>query len=152
MSSFATGVTVATTQAKTGEAYGLTVSAFSSVSLNPPMVLVCLNNKRSGLEHFLAGRRFAINILGEDQEAISGYFATSGTDRTEASGHYRRSDSGLPVLSDCLSTMECQIVSTFPGGDHTILLGQVTAVVPSTQNSTGSPLIYFQGQYTALVK
>lgn len=150
MSLFSTGVTVVTTSGLDGSGYGVTVSAFASVSLQPQLILICLDNQSSGLEHFEPGCSFAVNILREDQEEVSNYFATAGTDRTHASGFYRPGDSGTPLLNDRLACIECSLIERIPGGDHTILLGEVTEVYLEEGEQKLRPLVYFRGRYWGL--
>lgn len=150
MSLFATGVTVVTTSGSEGSGYGVTVSAFASVSLEPQLALICLDNKLSGLEHFEPGCLFAVNILRDDQEDISNYFATAGTDRTQACEFYRNADSGTPLLKDCLACIECKLTESYPGGDHTILLGEVVEVHFESSGQEPQPLVYFRGRYWEL--
>ena len=147
---FATGVTVVTTSGSDGSGYGVTVSAFASVSLEPQLALICLDNKLSGLEHFETGCLFAVNILRDDQEDISNYFATAGTDRTQACKFYRIADSGTPLLKDSLACIECKLTESCPGGDHTILLGRVIEVHSESSEQELQPLVYFRGRYWEL--
>lgn len=148
MGTFATGVTVATTSGDSGEPYGVTVNSFTSVSLEPPLILVCLDNRLSGLGHFLAGSRFAVNILGEDQRQVSDHFATRGSDRSQfvdGSGL-----AGTPVIPDALARLECRLTESHPAGDHTILLGEVEGVHISKDAHLRGPLLYHRGRYRRL--
>lgn len=148
MGLFATGVTVVTTYDRDGVPYGVTVSSFTSVSLDPPLVLICLDNRLGGLERFESRCHFGIHILADDQKDISEYFASPGTDRSFACGYYRSDPSDVPVLREYLALMKCCLQQTFPGGDHTILLGRLSST--ASRGSDISPLIYFAGQYRKL--
>ena len=125
LSQWATGVTVVTT-AGDGAPYGLTVSSFSSVSLDPMMVLVCLDNRLSGLDHFKKSGNFGVSILAEGQQEISGLFARKGTERPPAL--YFNGPSGIPLIREALAVIECKTAATYPGGDHTIFLGEVLSL------------------------
>jgi 3-hydroxy-9,10-secoandrosta-1,3,5(10)-triene-9,17-dione monooxygenase reductase component len=149
---FATGVTVITTGGVDGTAYGVTVSSFTSVSLDPPLILVCLDKQLGGLEQFLVGRPFVVNILGEDQETISNFFATSGTDRSWECGLYDKTAAGAPFLPNCLGWIECGLQTTHPGGDHAILVGEVETVRQGPDAAERSPLLYHRGRYNRLAK
>ena len=145
LSRFASGVTVVTARCEDDCLRGLTVSAFTSVSLDPPLVLVCIE-KRASLHDFLKeGSAFAVNILSEDQELISRRFASKEPDRFSGMG-YHEAPAGSPVLNDVLGHMECKVVASYPGGDHTIIVGEVE----STSVSEGKPLAYYRGGYNRL--
>lgn len=147
---FPTGVTVVTTLGPEGSGYGVTVSAFASVSLDPQLILICLDNQLSGLEHFGSGCFFAVNILRDDQKNISNHFATPGSDRTHACGYYQPTGSGTPRLNDSLACIVCKLTDHYPGGDHTILLGEVIEVHVRSKREEEKPLVYFGGRYWEL--
>jgi flavin reductase (DIM6/NTAB) family NADH-FMN oxidoreductase RutF len=142
---FASGVSVVTSKCKDGELRGITVSAFSSLSLNPPLILVCIDNRSSLVEHLGEGCSFAVNILGEDQETLSRRFASKEPNRFEGVG-YKEGVSGSPLLDHALATLECKVVDNYAGGDHTIVVGEVEAAA-LTDNK---PLLYFRGGYAKL--
>lgn len=145
MGNFATGITVVTTLDKGGKPYGLTVNSFTSVALNPILVLVCLDNRLSGFQAFKDSKHFGVSILSEFQEDVSRIFAKKDSDRPAAIYFYGQL--GIPLLHDSLATMECETVEMYAGGDHTIFLGRVeTAEVLEAQN----PLLYFRGKYLRL--
>ncbi len=146
MGHFATGVTIVTTQDDQGQPYGLTVNSFTSVSLNPMLVLVCLDSSLSGLEAFKKSNKFAVNVLSEDQQDLSNYFAQSGTDRSQAA--YIPGKTGIPLLEGVLATLECEIVKWYRGGDHAIMLGEVQQA--ETTQSDKKPLLFLQGRYRHL--
>lgn len=142
---FATGVTVVTIRDRDGTDHGMTVSAFSSVSLMPPLVLVCIGHA-SDMHPFLAGAdRFGASILSASQEALSRRFSDAMPDRFEGVG-YRRGSTGVALLDDALATVECTIVARHPAGDHTIVVGQVE------HGSVGdaAPLLYYRSGYAQL--
>lgn len=143
---FPTGVTVVTTRCPDGRAYGVTVSAFTSVSLEPHLILVCLDNRLSGLENFRPEAPFVVNILAENQREVSNHFATPGSDRSESSGCYS-DNRDLPALKESLAWIACRLAATYPGGDHSILLGEVVAVQPGSLFRKASPLVYYRGRY-----
>ena len=146
MGRFATGVTIVTTEDQDGKPYGLTVNSFTSVSMNPPLILVCLDNQLSGLAHFKESGRFGVNILAEGQSDLSDYFALAGTDRSQ--GHYVTGATGVPLLEGVLARMECQIFTLSPGGDHTIVLGEVKGA--EVLQPDKGPLLYHGGRYKSL--
>jgi flavin reductase (DIM6/NTAB) family NADH-FMN oxidoreductase RutF len=142
--SFASGVTIITARHK-GQPKGTTASAVSSLSLDPPMVLVCLNKTSStGIAVSEAGR-FAVNILGEDQAHEAMRFAGKGDDKfagvTWDEGH-----AGEPLLADALSTLECRVTEEVTGGTHTVFMAEVE----HASARAGAPLAYFRGQFGRL--
>ena len=143
--SFAAGVTVVTTRDQKGRPSGLTASAFTSVSLDPPLVLVCVDHSATAHPDFRARGWFAVNVLRREQEALSRRFAVSGGDKfTGIPCHEGKS--GLPLLDGALATLECRIVEAHEAGDHTIFIGQVE----SASVAGGRPLVYFHGAYHGL--
>ncbi len=145
MGCFATGVTVVTTRQQDGTPCGLTASAVSSVSLEPPLVLVCVDKKSESYPHFGPAGVFAVNVLDEDQQAISSRFAASGGNKF-AGLAYSWGETGAPILERRLAVLECRIVHTYEGGDHVIYVG----AVERAEGGTGRPLLYFCGGYGAL--
>lgn len=145
---FATGVAVVTTWDRAGNPYGVTVNSFTSVSLEPLLVLLCLHRQLSGLELFLSSRHFAVNVLKQQQAKLAEHFAARGSDRSvgvDGSGA-----TGIPIVKGSLATLECRLRDTYPGGDHLILLGQVEAVqIDNDENQF--PLLFFSGAYRRLV-
>ena len=142
---FASGVTLVTTCDADGRATGLTASAFTSVSLEPPLILVCIDHKSQSHGPLVEGGRFAVNILTVDQEPLSRKFATTRLDKFDGVA-YRLSALGLPIITDALACLECVTVSTHVEGDHTILVGRVEGA----SSGDGHPLLYFRGQYHRL--
>ncbi len=144
MSRFASGVTVVTTAAN-GTLAGLTVSSFTSLSLEPRLVLVCIGNQADSHSVLLQAGWYAVNILSAEQAAVSRLFASNSDDKFIA-GSYTRSQRGLPLLNGVLATLECQIVQHYAGGDHTIFIGEVV----ETQVFEGQPLLYYRAGYARL--
>ena len=142
---FATTVTVVTTELESGRPAGITVTAFSSLSLEPPLVLVCLDHNARLHDRLPKGSYFAVNMLDESQEVLSRRFAASRTDPFEGL-EFDRSANGCPLLRDVLATLECRVVDRLPGGDHTIIVGKVEA----TNIGDRKPLVYFRSGYTGL--
>ena len=145
LSRFASGVTVVTTQDKNGKLYGITVSAFCSVSLTPPLILVCIE-KNTGSHHaFRESGAFVVNILREDQQHLSDHFASHLEDKfTEIS--YQKGIADLPVLENALAVLECRLHNSYEGGDHTIFVGEIEKIT----TTDGNPLAYFHGNYQKL--
>jgi flavin reductase (DIM6/NTAB) family NADH-FMN oxidoreductase RutF len=145
LSYFASGVTIVTTREEDGRPSGLTASAFASVSLDPPLVLVCVDRSAQSYPALLACGHFAVNILTSEQEPFSRRFATKRDDKFEGVG-YQSGQLGMPVLDGALAVLECRTVYTYAGGDHTIFVGEVEAA----DAGRGSPLLYYRGQYQQL--
>jgi flavin reductase (DIM6/NTAB) family NADH-FMN oxidoreductase RutF len=142
---FATGVTILTTCDSDARATGLTASAFSSVSLDPPLVLICVDHKSQSYPALKERGCFAVNILSVDQQAISRRCASSRLDKFDGVPH-TISDLGLPLIEGAIAHLECTTVSTHVEGDHTIFVGRVERA----RVGTGEPLLYFRGQYQQL--
>ena len=145
LSHFASGVTVVTTWDKDARPTGLTVSAFASVSLQPPLVLICVDHQAQCYPALRASDRFAVNVLAAEHETVSRRFATSEPEKF-GTVEYRPGPLGLPLLPEALAHLECRTVHAYPGGDHTIFIGQVE----SAQARAGEPLLYFRGTYSRL--
>jgi flavin reductase (DIM6/NTAB) family NADH-FMN oxidoreductase RutF len=129
MGRFATGVTVVTTHDH-GTPAGLTVNAFASLSLNPPLVLICVDLTSRVLPIIRESGIFAVNILTEEQEHLSSCFATPSADRYEhfCYAEYQTVATGAPILKDTLAFIDTRVVAEYPGGDHVIFIGQVEAM------------------------
>jgi flavin reductase (DIM6/NTAB) family NADH-FMN oxidoreductase RutF len=136
MGQFATGVAVVTTRSGK-ELTGLTVNAFASVSLEPPLVLICVDLRSHVLSALRRSGSFVINILTSEQEHLSRCFATSSHERYEHFCHasYHSAATGSPVLDEALAFIDSRIVAEYPGGDHTIFLGQVVAIGTNSQSA-----------------
>ena len=142
MGLFATGVTVITTNDADGRPYGLTANAVTSVSLDPPLLLICVDRKAETFPHFFDSKLFVLNILAEHQEDVSRRFATTGGDKFGGLD-YRLGRLGTPILGGTLGHIECRIVETHEAGDHVIHLGRVE----HAEWSDGRPLLFFRGRY-----
>jgi flavin reductase (DIM6/NTAB) family NADH-FMN oxidoreductase RutF len=145
-----TGVTIITTLDDAGRPTGLTASAVTSVSLAPPLVLVCVSRRAQSYAALAEAGRFAVNILAQGQEALSRRFATSapGSEKFEGVG-YRAGALGMPLLDGALAELECTTAHVYPGGDHVILVGQVEA--GCSRGAAGlEPLLYYRGKYRRL--
>jgi flavin reductase (DIM6/NTAB) family NADH-FMN oxidoreductase RutF len=145
MGCFATGVTVITVDQE-GEVHGMTANAFTAVSLDPILVLVCVDHRARTHAHLHARKRFGVNILRSDQQAISEYYARSEEthQHPEAVGaRFDRTALGTPVLQGALAYLECRLHSTQLAGDHTIFIAEVEDVVVRD----GEPLLFFRGKY-----
>jgi flavin reductase (DIM6/NTAB) family NADH-FMN oxidoreductase RutF len=144
-SRFVTGITVVTSIKCDGAPVGVTVSSFTSVSLKPPLVLVCLHHESKVLDHVLASGRFGLNILASHQEEFSSRFAGRLQDRFEGLSWHPGS-TGVPLLCGVLATLECTLDRCFPAGDHQIVIGRVITVA----SEEGSPLVRFSSGYRSL--
>jgi flavin reductase (DIM6/NTAB) family NADH-FMN oxidoreductase RutF len=145
---FASGVTVVTVRDVQHYDHGMTVTAFCSASLEPPLVLVCIG-KAASLHGVLGSgntaSQFAVNLLNSKQEALARRFAEEHPDRFEGVG-FTRGITGAPILDDCLDVIECEVQSRHDVGDHTIVVGTVIG----TATNEGSPLLYYRGGYATL--
>ena len=142
---FAAGVTIITTTDSDGRPTGLTATAFSSVSLDPPLILVCVSHKSQSYPALIERKQFAVNFLRRDQEEVSRRFAATRADKFDGVAH-RSGALGLPILTDALGHVECVTVNQHVEGDHTVLIGRVDAC----DSTAGEPLLYFRGQYAGL--
>lgn len=151
MGCFATGVTIITVDVE-GEANGMTANAFASVSLDPMLVLVCVDHSARTHAHLHAKKRFGINILAENQRGISEYYARPVRIHEdageEAGARFDRTAHGTPVLHGALAYMECRLNSAQEAGDHTIFIAEVEEVVIRQ----GEPLLFFRGKYHQIGK
>ena len=146
MGCFATGVTIITLDLE-GEVHGMTANAFASVSLDPMLVLVCVDHRAATHAHLQAKKRFGINVLCEDQRVISEYYArhepTHERAEQEAGARFDRTAQGTPMLRGALAYLECRLHSAQDAGDHTIFIAEVEDAVVRE----GQPLIFFRGKY-----
>jgi len=142
---FATGVAIASVVDECGMAHGLTVSSFTSVSLNPPLLLICLGHDVTMIEAFRRASHFGINILRDEDRELSRRFATKGLDKFNGIG-WRAGQTGVPLIDCALTTIECETHQRITSGDHDILVGRVVA----TRVEDGAPLIYYAGRYRKL--
>jgi flavin reductase (DIM6/NTAB) family NADH-FMN oxidoreductase RutF len=143
---FATGITVVTVESASGLIRGMTANSFTSVSLDPMLILVCVDKGAKILPMLEKKKRFGVSVLKEGHEAVSEYFA-KGVQSPEAeqrlSIHYRWTPSGIPVLEGTLLQLSCQVAASHLAGDHTIFIGAVA----EAEIHDGKPLLYFSGEY-----
>jgi 3-hydroxy-9,10-secoandrosta-1,3,5(10)-triene-9,17-dione monooxygenase reductase component len=142
---FATGVTVVTTRDAAGRPQGLTVNAFCSVSLEPPLVLVCVDQRSEVNPGLLSSGLFGVSVLAEDQEPMSRLFAEGGNEKFSGLP-LLAGTSGVPLLPGALVHIECRVTTAHPGGDHTIYVGEVLRLAVSP----GRPLLYHGSSYRRL--
>lgn len=143
---FATGVTVVTCLTDAGTPTGLTVNSFTSVSLDPPLLLVCLAKVAASAAALIAAQCFAVNVLQTGQQPASIRFATRDEDRFGTTP-WACGECGSPILADSLGVFECERHAVYDGGDHHILVGQV---VKASFDASLDPLLYFRGRYRRL--
>ena len=140
---FATGVCIISTVTPDGEPLGLTANSFSSVSLEPPLVLWSLQNNSEVFDVFSTPRYFAINVLAKEHQSHSGRYAKKGDHRLDP-GHFNPGKFGAPLISDALVSFECELHATHEGGDHLIIVGRVRNVQTREE---GEPLLFYSGNY-----
>lgn len=141
---FATGVTIVTTLDHDGEKIGITANSFSSLSLDPPLVLFCVDAKINSFEAFESCRHFNINVLRESQMDLSNRFARSSDDKWDGIDH-GYGENGCPVFPESVAVLECDKHAMYEGGDHLIMVGEVTNM--TYEQGEASPLLYFKGAY-----
>jgi flavin reductase (DIM6/NTAB) family NADH-FMN oxidoreductase RutF len=143
---FATGVSVVTAERAPGKVHGMTANSVTSVSLNPLLLLVCVDHRAQLLPMVRAKGHFGVSVLKQEQQAISRYFAQTVEDEateTRLGIRYRWTESGIPLLDDALVHIACRVTSAHEAGDHTIFIGEVEV----TEIFDGDPLVYFRGAY-----
>ena len=143
---FASGVTIVTVRDGNGRDHGMTVSAFSSVSLVPPLVLVCIEKTASTHDPLLAASHFGVNVLAAHQEPLSRRFASDDEDKRFDGVGYTRGVTGAVLLDDVLAYLECERVGEHSAGDHTIVVGEVQVAIANPDR----PLLYYRGGYAQL--
>jgi flavin reductase (DIM6/NTAB) family NADH-FMN oxidoreductase RutF len=149
LGAFATGVTVITTQGPE-HVHGMTANAFSSVSLDPPLVLVCVIHPSAGSEAIQQNGVFAVNVLGAEQEPLSRYFASKdrprGPEAFDEVPHRKRA-TGSPILEGVAAHLDCRLVAAHTAGDHIVFIGEALAI---EVDSDVSPLVFHRGRYRLL--
>jgi flavin reductase (DIM6/NTAB) family NADH-FMN oxidoreductase RutF len=145
LKNYASGVTIVTVEAN-GQIHGMTASSFASVSLQPPLVLVCLANTAKTHQMVMEKRSFAVNVLRSGQAELAAAFAKPGQ-KDFGPEWDRKANDGSPMTSTALALMECGVVSVYEGGDHDIVLADVRW----SQWSEGQPLIYFNRHYRSVL-
>ena len=142
---FATGVTVASVLDAQGAPHGLTVSSFTSVSLSPPLISICLGHAVTIIDLFRNARYFGINVLAENQQELSERFARQGWDRFDGL-KWHRGKTGVPLLTGTLASIECAVEQRVTAGDHDIFVAEMV----SARVHEGDPLIHFSSRYRGL--
>ncbi len=142
---FATGVTVITTVDAQGRDTGLTANSFSSVSLEPPLLLWSLSRQSTSFAAFMAAGHYAVHVLAAGQEALSARFARKGADKFEGV-QVTRGEGGVPLLEECAATFVCRSYARHDAGDHVIFLGEIVHF----EHADHPPLIYHGGRYAGL--
>lgn len=144
---FATGVCVVTANDTEQKPFGMTVNSFSSVSLEPPLILWSIQNDSECFTLFDKADAFAVNILRKDQEELSRYYATKYQHHLQEQV-YTLGEAGQPLLKNTLAAIECKVWANYPGGDHTIIVGEVKNVVDNGE--TQEPLLFYSGGYARI--
>ncbi|MCW5250358.1 flavin reductase family protein [Streptomyces sp. SHP 1-2] len=147
MARFAAGVVVVTTLGDGGLPRGFTASSFCSVSLHPPLVLVCLANSAESFEAFDSCGHFAVSVLGPEHRRLAQRFATRGTDKFAPEG-LSRTPGGLPSVAGALAELDCEVHARYPAGDHMILIGRVSGARLGVDTAT--PMVYYERDFRIL--
>jgi flavin reductase (DIM6/NTAB) family NADH-FMN oxidoreductase RutF len=145
MSHFASGVTVVTTE-HDGRQYGLTVASFASLSLHPPLVLVCIETSVKSHDAIAAAGKFGVSILSREQTEISGRFASKKIDDKFAGVPIDAGELGVPLIGGAICSLSCRVHAQLPGGDHSIFVGEVV----DAKTAEGVPLVYYRSAYRDL--
>ena len=145
MGRFPSGVTIVTTVGLEGKKCGFTASAFSSLSLDPPLILVCLATSADCYNSFNSCDKFAINIIGKEQEELAFKFAAKGVEKFNGN-EFKEGAIGLPILPNCIVSLECNTKDTYPAGDHAILVGEVKHI----HLNDGTPSVWYEGKFRKL--
>jgi len=140
---FATGVTVVTAVSPENDPVGTTANSFTSVSLEPPMLLWCLANSSSARAAFAVDAPFAVHVLSHDQRDLALHFARRSRDKFEIDSHWR-AQPFPPQVAEALCRFDCLVTAVHPAGDHVIIVGEVTAI---TRHPGDSPLLFFSGRF-----
>jgi flavin reductase (DIM6/NTAB) family NADH-FMN oxidoreductase RutF len=139
---FATGVTVVTAVREDGEPVGMTANSFTSVSLDPPLLLWCLSTRSPSISAFAPGSNFCVHVLAHGQRDLAMHFARGGREKFDVDQHWR-TQPRPPKVANVLARMDCTVHSVLPGGDHWIIIGQVTGL----DRSPGHPLVFQAGRF-----
>jgi flavin reductase (DIM6/NTAB) family NADH-FMN oxidoreductase RutF len=137
-------VTVVTTE-QDGTPYGMTVAAFSSLSLHPPLVLICVEKSVRTHEAIAAAGKFGVSILSQSQADVSNRFASRGEDKFSGVATHPGT-TGVPLIDGAITTLECSVREQLRGGDHSVFIGEVVAI----ETAEGAPLVYFRSGYREL--
>src|SRR5229473_3484820 len=148
---FTTGVTVVTVEREPGKIHGMTANSFTSVSLDPMLILVCVDQHAKMLPLLEKKKHFGISVLKQNQEAVSEYFAKRehNAEAEQRLGiHFRQTPSGAPVIEGTLLQMSCKVIASHAAGDHTIFIAEVE----DAELHEGEPLLYFRGEYRKIAR
>ncbi len=148
MGSFGAGVTVVTTSDAGGRLFGMTATAFSSLSLEPPLCLVCVDHRAACHAAIEASRRFAVNLLAQEQRELSNRFASRLEDKFDGVAYCLGDATGCPLLEGALASVECELHEVLAGGDHSIFVGRVVRAAAHE----GAPLVHWRGNYVRVVQ
>src|SRR6202161_4685136 len=148
MGHFATGVTVVTSVGPDGEPVGTTANAVTSLSLEPPLLLVCFDRKSTTLDAIRGHGACAVNVLGYRQRHLSANFARRGLSAAWDEVRHHRGPTGSPRLADVIAVIECTVEHSVPGGDHEIVIGRVRHA--ETNGEGAAPLLFWRGKYASL--
>jgi flavin reductase (DIM6/NTAB) family NADH-FMN oxidoreductase RutF len=148
LGSFPTGVAVVTTSASTENHLGITVNSFTSVSLDPPLVLWCMDKKSDRYDAFTRAHSYTVSILGTGHQSVSARLAKQGSHSLDGIA-LKETRLGPPALADALAVFECEAQAVHDAGDHVILIGRV---IHFSRHEDGAPLVFFRGQYGALAR
>jgi flavin reductase (DIM6/NTAB) family NADH-FMN oxidoreductase RutF len=149
MGSFPTGITVITAEREPGSVHGMTANSLTSVSLDPMLILICVDQNARLLSYLNTQGRFGVNILKDTQQALSEHFARPQEDLEEERQlgiRFRWTSSGIPLLEEALAHIACNVVAQYTSGDHSIFVGEVE----SLELNEGAPLLYHRGKYSSL--
>jgi len=146
LGSYPTGVVAVTTLDRSGKPIGMTVNSFSSVSLDPPLVLWSIDKKSAFFDVFVRTDHYAVHVLGQDQQQLSHDFSIGDPDHF-AGIEYDSGIAGLPLLTSCLALFQCEVRSRYEEGDHVILVGRVLDI----RNNPAEPLVFVEGGYKRIV-
>lgn len=142
---FPAGVTIVTTRSAGGTPHGFTASSFASLSLDPPLILVCLDQGADCFPAFIAAEQFVVNIVTPAHAKLAMRFATKGEDKF-AQGNFESDEGGHPILPDAAAVIRCELEQAVPGGDHVILIGRVHDV----RIGSGEPVMWYRGDFLHL--
>ncbi|MFH8223645.1 flavin reductase family protein [Streptomyces sp. NPDC018057] len=145
LASFPSGVTIVTTRGETGTLHGFTASSFASLSLDPPLVLVCLDRRADCFPVFMAAERFVVNIVTPAHAELAMRFATKGADKF-AHGGFQYDEERPPLLPDAAAVLHCELEQAVPGGDHVILIGRVR----EARTGGAEPVTWYRGDFLRL--
>ena len=149
MRKFTTGVTLLTTLRDDGSVKAMTANSVTSVSLDPPLVLVCVGHGRNTHEYIVSTGRYCVNVLASDQAAAAAYFANDGEHRTGPDPvEYAMTERGSPKVAGSIALLDCEVVGSHAHGDHTIFVGEVKDAIVED----GEPLVFFDGRFQDLDK